>query len=227
MRHFSSWHPEHESFSIVPCQVHSSVLIALQTQLHVTFSCCCCPHTVEIRLRGLHAGVCFQDEGSDIYADCLDVLMQEGKPATGDIAAESAQDWVCMEWGAVGGPAAREAVLWVQLQREFYRRNLLPMVAVRRLDALGFQWEPTVRGVAVLLVSAILYVLVIALGMRQVREAYTNAGNAEDPGTLMADRQLKSPLYSYVYLLTYLTQLREVQRERQKIVCAPSRKWCM
>ena len=137
------------------------------------------------------------------------VLLQEGKPATGDITAESAQDWVCMEWGAVGGPAAREAVLWVQLQREFYRRNLLPMVAVRRLDALGFQWEPTVRGVAVLLVSAFLYVLVIAVGMLQVREAYTNAGNAEDLGTLMVDRQLKSPIYSYVYLSTYLQQLRE------------------
>lgn len=50
-----------------------------------------------------------------------------------------------MEWGAVGGPAAREAALWVQLQREFKRRNLLPLVAVRRLDALDFQWEPKVR----------------------------------------------------------------------------------
>ena len=44
----------------------------------------------------------------------------------------------------MGGPAAREAALWVQLQREFKRRNLLPLVAVRRLDALDFQWEPKV-----------------------------------------------------------------------------------
>ena len=60
----------------------------------------------------------------------------------GDINAEAAQDWVCMEWGAVGGPAAREAALWVQLQREFQRRNLLPLAAARRLETLGFEWEP-------------------------------------------------------------------------------------
>lgn len=49
-----------------------------------------------------------------------------------------------MEWGAVGGPAAREAALWVQLQREFRNRNLLPVQAIRRLDALDFPWEPQV-----------------------------------------------------------------------------------
>ena len=61
-----------------------------------------------------------------------------------DIDDEGAQDWACMEWGAVGGPAAREAALWVQLQREFRKRSLLPTQAIRRLDALGFPWEPQV-----------------------------------------------------------------------------------
>ena len=65
--------------------------------------------------------------------------------ANGDIDAEAAQDWVCMEWGAVGGPAAREAALWVQLQREFQRRNLLSVVATKRLETLGFEWEPKVQ----------------------------------------------------------------------------------
>ena len=50
-----------------------------------------------------------------------------------------------MEWGAFGGPAAREAALWVQLQREFQRRNLLSQVAAKRLETLGFEWEPKVR----------------------------------------------------------------------------------
>lgn len=70
--------------------------------------------------------------------------MQELKLANGDINAEAAGDWVCMEWGTVGGPAAREAALWVQLQREFCKRNLLPAQAIKRLDALNFQWEPKV-----------------------------------------------------------------------------------
>ena len=61
-----------------------------------------------------------------------------------DINDEAAQDWACMEWGAAGGPAAREAALWVQLQREFRKRSLLPTQAIRRLDALGFPWEPQV-----------------------------------------------------------------------------------
>ncbi len=75
--------------------------------------------------------------------------LQGVKLANEDIDPDAANDWVCMEWGAVGGPAAREAALWVQLQREFKRRNLLPLVAVRRLDALDFQWElkvPLLRG---------------------------------------------------------------------------------
>ena len=70
--------------------------------------------------------------------------MQELKLADDDVDPEAAQDWGCMEWGAVGGPAAREAALWVQLQREFRNRNLLPLQAIRRLDALDFPWEPQV-----------------------------------------------------------------------------------
>lgn len=62
----------------------------------------------------------------------------------GEISSAVAGDWVGMEWGVFGGPAAREVCLWVQLQREFRRRNLLPAVAVRRLDAIGFRWEPEV-----------------------------------------------------------------------------------
>ena len=49
-----------------------------------------------------------------------------------------------MDWGARGGPAARELALWVQLQREFRRRHLLPAEAIRRLDAVGFDWDPQV-----------------------------------------------------------------------------------
>ena len=52
--------------------------------------------------------------------------------------------WVGADWGACGGPAARELALWVQLQREFRRRCLLPAEGVYRLDVLGFQWEPKV-----------------------------------------------------------------------------------
>ena len=52
--------------------------------------------------------------------------------------------WVGADWGARGGPAARELALWVQLQREFRRRCLLPAEGVYRLDVLGFEWEPQV-----------------------------------------------------------------------------------
>ncbi len=55
-------------------------------------------------------------------------------------------DWSGLSWGMEGGTQAREAALWAQLQREFLRRNLLPKNAVRRLDAIGFQWHPEVRG---------------------------------------------------------------------------------
>ncbi len=61
-----------------------------------------------------------------------------------ELSARSLLDWVGMDWGAFGGPAAREVALWVQLQREFRRRNLLSADAVRRLTAIGFEWEPKV-----------------------------------------------------------------------------------
>ncbi|CAK0786054.1 hypothetical protein CVIRNUC_009267 [Coccomyxa viridis] len=76
----------------------------------------------------------------DLLVELL--CMRELKLADDDVDPEAAQDWGCMEWGAVGGPAAREAALWVQLQREFRNRNLLPVQAIRRLDALDFPWEP-------------------------------------------------------------------------------------
>ena len=52
--------------------------------------------------------------------------------------------WVGADWGERGGPAARELGLWVWLQREFWRRSLLPLEGIRRLEALGFEWEPKV-----------------------------------------------------------------------------------
>ena len=95
---------------------------------------CTCCHSFSC-VSGVHGG----------SASCEKLQILQGlKLAKGDIEPEAADDWVCMEWGEVGGPAAREAALWVQLQREFKRRNLLPLVAVRRLDALDFQWEPKV-----------------------------------------------------------------------------------
>lgn len=66
------------------------------------------------------------------------------KVSTGELEPRSLHDWVGMDWGTFGGPAAREVALWVQLQREFRRRNLLSAPAVRRLNAIGFEWEPTV-----------------------------------------------------------------------------------
>ena len=56
----------------------------------------------------------------------------------------NALDWVGLEWGPQGGLRAREVVLWSQLQREFRRRSLLPEPAIRRLDAVGFCWDPQV-----------------------------------------------------------------------------------
>ena len=65
------------------------------------------------------------------------VALQEGR--VGDML-----DWVGLEWGPQGGLRAREGVLWSQLQREFRSRCLLPEQAVRRLDAIGFCWDPQV-----------------------------------------------------------------------------------
>lgn len=45
-----------------------------------------------------------------------------------------------------GGVTARQLSLWVQLQREFKRRNLLGAESVKRLEAIGFQWEPREDG---------------------------------------------------------------------------------
>ena len=59
-------------------------------------------------------------------------------------AASDEFSWLGADWGARGGPAARELALWVQLQREFRRRHLLPAEAIRRLDAIGFDWDPQV-----------------------------------------------------------------------------------
>ncbi len=70
--------------------------------------------------------------------------------SSGELGPEAAEDWVGLEWGAFGGPAAREVVLWVALQREFRRRSLLSAPAVRRLSAIGFRWQPEVRARALL-----------------------------------------------------------------------------
>ncbi len=55
-------------------------------------------------------------------------------------------NWLGFDWGRRGGLQARELALWVQLQREFRRRNLLGTDAIKRLEAIGFNWEPEVGG---------------------------------------------------------------------------------
>lgn len=62
---------------------------------------------------------------------------QEGRVGNG-------MDWTGLELGPQGGLRAREVVLWSQQQREFRRRSLLPEAAIRRLDAIGFCWDPKV-----------------------------------------------------------------------------------
>ncbi len=64
--------------------------------------------------------------------------------SSGELGLRAGEDWVGLEWGAFGGPAAREVALWVALQREFRARNLLAPPAVRRLSAVGFRWAPEV-----------------------------------------------------------------------------------
>lgn len=49
--------------------------------------------------------------------------------------------WVGVDWGARGGVTARELALWMALQREFRRRQLLPAEAEHRFEALHVQWE--------------------------------------------------------------------------------------
>ncbi|DBB12200.1 TPA: hypothetical protein ACH3X3_006306 [Trebouxia sp. C0006] len=55
-------------------------------------------------------------------------------------------NWLGYDWGRRGGLQARELALWVQLQREFRRRNLLGTDAIKRLEAIGFNWEPEQQG---------------------------------------------------------------------------------
>lgn len=58
--------------------------------------------------------------------------------------ARDTLEWTGLTWGPLAGPRAREAALWAQLQREFYNRNLLRRPAIRRLEVVGFQWQPQV-----------------------------------------------------------------------------------
>lgn len=63
--------------------------------------------------------------------------------------------WLGFDWGRKGGLQARELALWVQLQREFRRRNLLGTDAIKRLQAIGFIWEPEVTHTVLLTVTVI------------------------------------------------------------------------
>ena len=67
-----------------------------------------------------------------------------------DDARKQGFSWLGFDWGRKGGLQARELALWVQLQREFRRRNLLGTDAIKRLEAIGFRWEPEVGSAAVL-----------------------------------------------------------------------------
>merc|ERR1719199_1829636 len=48
--------------------------------------------------------------------------------------------WDLINWGKKGGITARELALWISLQREFYRRQLLPAEAVQRFEAVHGGW---------------------------------------------------------------------------------------
>ena len=61
-----------------------------------------------------------------------------------DFVRKEKFDWLGFDWGRRGGLQARELALWVQLQREFRRRNLLDTDAIKRLETIGFKWEPEV-----------------------------------------------------------------------------------
>ena len=61
-----------------------------------------------------------------------------------DDARKQGFSWLGFDWGRKGGLQARELALWVQLQREFRRRNLLGTDAIKRLEAINFIWEPEV-----------------------------------------------------------------------------------
>lgn len=62
-----------------------------------------------------------------------------------DAGRKEGFNWLGFDWGRKGGLQARELALWVQLQREFRRRNLLGTDAVKRLETIGFNWEPEVN----------------------------------------------------------------------------------
>ncbi len=69
---------------------------------------------------------------------CTWLLQDQDSVRKGDF------NWLGFDWGRRGGLQARELALWVQLQREFRRRNLLGTDAIKRLEAIGFNWEPEV-----------------------------------------------------------------------------------
>lgn len=48
----------------------------------------------------------------------------------------------------------------MQLQREFRRRNLLGTDAIKRLEAIGFRWEPEVGSIGLLPCSYLVCVCV-------------------------------------------------------------------
>ena len=49
--------------------------------------------------------------------------------------------WDLIHWGKKGGITARELALWISLQREFYKRQLLPAEAVHRFEAVYSGWR--------------------------------------------------------------------------------------
>lgn len=49
--------------------------------------------------------------------------------------------WDLINWGRKGGITARELALWISLQREFHRRQLLPAEAVQRFEAVYSGWR--------------------------------------------------------------------------------------
>ena len=51
--------------------------------------------------------------------------------------------WDLINWGKKGGITARELALWISLQREFFRRQLLPAEAVQRFEAVYSGWRDT------------------------------------------------------------------------------------
>lgn len=49
--------------------------------------------------------------------------------------------WDLINWGKKGGITARELALWISLQQEFHRRQLLPAEAVQRFEAVYSGWR--------------------------------------------------------------------------------------